>query len=80
MPLFHYLCSGNHSVKKFYRQAKDAPVVLLCEKCDKESKKMLSAPNSASTIIIDNGFQARSVEVNLDIIADNQARNEKVEE
>lgn len=40
-------------------------------------KKILSAPNSTSTVIIDNGFQARAIEVNPEIVAINKERSEK---
>ena len=77
MPLIHYLCEDKHSVSKFYRQAKEAPAVLICTKCEKESKKMLSAPSSTSVQIIDNGIQARQTEINLDIIEDIKERSSK---
>ena len=38
---------------------------------------MLSAPSSVSKVIVDNGFQARAVEVNPDIIEINKERSEK---
>lgn len=77
MPLIHYLCECNHSVSKFHRQAKDAPAFFLCVKCGKKAKKMLSAPNSASKIVVDNGLQARAVEINPDIIEINKERSSK---
>jgi hypothetical protein len=79
MPLIHYKCECGHAGSKFYRQAKDAPAVLSCVKpdCDKTAKKQLKAPSSTSKIIIDNGIQARQVEVNPDIIEINKARSEK---
>jgi hypothetical protein len=77
MPLFHYLCECNYSATKFYRQAKDAPASLVCLKCGKEQKKKLSSPNSLSKIVIDNGVQARSVEIIPNIIEINEARSSK---
>lgn len=78
MPLIAYSCDCGHSNKKFFRQVKEAPAVLLCEYCNKENmKKRLSAPNSTSKISIDNGVQARAVEVNPDIIAINHERANK---
>ena len=66
-------------MSKFYRQAKDAPAFLSCaeEGCEKEAKKQLKSPSSTSKIVIDNGFQARAVEVNPDIVEINQARSDK---
>ena len=78
MPLIAYACVCGHSEKKFIRQAKDAPAAFLCPKCSiSDMKKMLSAPSSSSKIVVDNGVQAREVEINPDIIEINKARSEK---
>lgn len=77
MPLFHYACENKHSSKKFFRQVAQAPAFLSCDQCKSPMKKLLSAPSSTSKIIVDNGFQARQVEVNPDIIEINQARSNK---
>lgn len=77
MPLIHYLCNCKHSIKKFHRQGKDAPAYVICSKCGEEAKKQLSAPYSASKIIVDNGSQARSTEVNLEIVEDIKERSSK---
>ena len=71
MPLLHYLCSCGLQVSKFYRNAKEAPVKLICV-CGGEYKRQLAAPSSKSTIVIDNGIQAKSVEVNLETIKSNE--------
>lgn len=70
MPLFYYLCSCKKNQSKFFRQAKEAPGVLPCE-CGKEYKKQLSAPSNASKLVMDNGVQAKAVEVDLNIIESN---------
>lgn len=79
MPLIYYQCEYGHSVSKFHRQAKDAPAFVSCAKpdCDKQAKKQLKAPSSESKVVVDNGFQARAVEVNPDIIEINQERSNK---
>lgn len=79
MPLIHYICEYDHSFSKFYRQAKDAPAYQSCCKpdCDKKSKRQLKAPSSTSKVMMDNGFQARAVEVNPDIVEINEARSNK---
>ena len=76
MPLLSYLCSCGLRISKFYRSAKDAPVGLTCA-CGGEYKKQLSAPSSKSVITIDNGFQAKSVEVNLETIKSNEENSTK---
>ena len=76
MPLLYYLCSCGLHTSKFYRNAKEAPVGLICV-CGSEYKKQLSAPSSKSVLTIDNGVQAKSVEVNLDTIESNQVNSTK---
>ena len=62
---------------KFYRSPKDAPPTFPCKICGQESKKQLKAPASTSTLVVDNGFQARATEVNLEIIEDIKDRSTK---
>lgn len=60
------------------RQAKDVPASFLCPKCNvSQMKKQLSSPSSGSKIVVDNGVQARAVEIVPDIIETNKARSEK---
>jgi len=76
MPLIAYSCETCKTViKKFVRAAKDAQPSFLCSKCGKELKKLLSAPSSSSKIVIDNGIQARAVEIQPDIIEINEQRS-----
>ena len=80
MPLIYYSCMQRgcgRGVSKFYRQAKDAPTVLPCDVCKQDSKRQLKAPNSTSKVTMDNGFQARAVEINPDIVEINEARSDK---
>lgn len=77
MPIIAYSCECGTVMKKFHRTAKDAPSLLSCTKCGKESKRILSAPSSVSKITIDNGVQARAVEVNPDIVEINEERSRK---
>lgn len=76
MPLLSYLCECGKYKSKFYRVSKEAPSKLECE-CGKELKRQLSAPSNASKIVIDNGFQAKSVEVDLNVIASNEENSTK---
>jgi tetraacyldisaccharide-1-P 4'-kinase len=79
MPLIYYTGKCNHSVSKFFRQAKDAPVSIFCpaEDCYHDLKKQLKSPSSASKIVVDNGFQARAVEIDPDIVEINEERSSK---
>lgn len=77
MPLIAYKCECGSVSKKFMRMAKDAPSSLICAQCGKEAKKTLSAPSSASKITVDNGFQARAVEITPNIVEINEERSNK---
>lgn len=60
------------------RRAIDVPASFLCPKCNTDNlKKQLSSPSSSSKIVVDNGVQARAVEIVPDIIEINKARSEK---
>ena len=77
MPLISYLCECGDTISKFFRRPKEALLLITCDKCGKESKKQLSAPNARSIIVVDNGFQARKVEVDLEVVKDIEARSTK---
>jgi len=48
-----------------------------CTKCGKDAKKALKGPASRSIVVVDNGIQARAVEVNLEVVEDIAARSTK---
>ena len=80
MPLIHYSCEQREcgrNYSKFYRKPKEAPTTIKCEVCGEECKKKLKAPASTSTLVVDNGVQARAVEVNLEVIEDIKDRSTK---
>lgn len=77
MPLFAYSCECGNVMKKFCRVVKDAPLYISCTKCQLEAKKILSAPSSVSKVVVDNGVQARAVEINPEIIEINKERANK---
>lgn len=77
MPLIAYSCDCGHILKKYFRQVIDAPAVFACNKCEKEMKKTLSSPSNSSKITVDNGIQARAVEITPDIVEINQERSNK---
>jgi DNA-directed RNA polymerase subunit RPC12/RpoP len=72
MPMILYICSNckNEKTRFFSRPSKDVPRSLDCEKCGSKLalERKLSAPSQKSTIVIDNGVQAKSVELNRDIV------------
>lgn len=77
MPIIVYACECTHVIKKFVRQVKNIPASFLCEKCGKDMKKQLSSPNSVSKITVDNGVQARAVEIVPNIIELMEERSKK---
>jgi len=77
MPLIAYQCECKNSKTKYYRQVKDVPAFIICDKCEKQMKKLLSSPTNSSKITVDNGLQARAVEIIPDIVEINQKRSDK---
>lgn len=71
MPLIRYICECGISKGKFYRAGGVAPGLFPCE-CGKNMKKILSGPSAESKVVLDNGVQARKVELNLDVMKDNE--------
>ena len=78
MPLIRYSCKEcGTQVNKFFRVPKDASGTITCGNCNKEAKRMLRAPASTSVVTVDNGVQARAVEVNLEVVEDIKERSTK---
>ncbi len=78
MPLIAYKCNCGHLISKYERQVSNVPAVLTCPFCKTDTlKKILSAPSSSSKITVDNGVQARAVEIDPNIIEMNQERANK---
>lgn len=77
MPIIRFKCECTNEVGKFFRRVSDVPFSFPCNKCAKDMKKVLSAPNSGSKIVIDNGVQARAVEIVPDIVEINKERSSK---
>jgi hypothetical protein len=77
MPIINYTCECKYLVGKFFRRAKDSPASVSCAKCGLQMKKTLSIPSTSSKIVVDNGVQARAVEVIPNIVELNQERAAK---
>lgn len=78
MPLIAFSCPFCKTImKKYVRTAKDAQSSFLCDKCGNSLKKLLSAGSQSSKIVVDNGLQARAVEINPDIVEINEERSNK---
>ena len=77
MPIIHYLCECSFLQAKFFRTPKEIPSIFPCTNCQKSAKRILKAPASTSVVTVDNGVQARKVDVNLDIVESIQERSTK---
>ena len=76
MPLINYVCGCGKSFKKYLKSAKDALPSVKCE-CGLEAKKSFGATSSSHLTVIDNGLQARRVEVDPNIMEINDERSAK---
>lgn len=73
MPMIKYRCHNKdcrHSFSTFIGAGVEPKESLTCKSCGTENsaKRTLSGPTSSSKISIDNGVQARAVEVDPDIM------------
>ncbi len=57
----------DNSISKFFKKSKDIPKKLDCS-CGGRLDRMLGAPSSKTTQVIDNGAMARKVELTNEVI------------
>jgi hypothetical protein len=68
MPRIPYSCNScNKTKKKFYKASSDVKDKIECE-CGGELLRKLSSPSSKSTMVVDNGVQAKATELDRDIV------------
>ena len=68
MPRIPYICSTcQKTKKKFYKSSKNIAKQIECE-CGGELLRQLSSPSSKSTMVVDNGVQAKAVELDRNIV------------
>jgi hypothetical protein len=77
MPRILYTCKNCNKVDAYILKVGKISSERSCSKCGSESKRTLAAPASTSKISIDNGFQAKSVEIVPNIIELNEERRKK---
>ena len=80
MPLIRYKCTSDQCGKatsKLYRSGLQAESEISCKECGSKAKRTLSSPASSSKIMIDNGLQARAVEIDPNIMEINSERSKK---
>jgi hypothetical protein len=77
MPLIQYICHDcGFTLKKIFRKS-PFPSTLICEHCNGSMIKELNAPSASSKITVDNGIQARAVEILPNIVEINEERSRK---
>jgi hypothetical protein len=80
MPMIRFHCSDSGCgifFSKMYKNSIDLPSALGCKKCGASAKRTLSSPASSSKITVDNGVQARAVEIDPNIEEINSERARK---
>lgn len=76
MPRISYKCNSCNAVKKkFYNSTKKIVNNIECE-CGEEMFRQLSSPSQKSKIVVDNGVQAKAVELDRDIVEIIEDRSE----
>jgi len=68
VPRINYKCKCGHEKKKFFSTAKKITNSIECEKCGGELQRQLSSPTQKSTMVIDNGVQAKATELDREIV------------
>ena len=82
MPRIRYLCSKDSCKAEIYLfipTVKDIQREIMCTKCRSPAKRQLSAPASKSVFTVDNGVQAKAVELDMQVIESNKERSKKGE-
>jgi DNA-directed RNA polymerase subunit RPC12/RpoP len=80
MPMIRYLCTNDQCGKsnsKLFRSGNQVEQEIQCKECGGKARRTLSSPASSSKIVIDNGVQARAVEINPNIMEINSERARK---
>ena len=78
MPIIRYKCECGESVGKYHRSGASAPVSFVCA-CGKDMKRTMMGPSQNSKIAVDNGAQARKIEISVDEIKDGQNKARFIE-
>ena len=78
MMLIKFVCNNpdcDNSIKKYFKKSKDIPCFLDCGACGTgKLERQLGAPSTKTTQIIDNGIQARQVEVSTEVVEKERQR------
>ena len=83
MPMIKFKCNNSNcdnEITKFYVKVKDISPFLDCGQCGSgKLERQLGAPSTKSTQIVDNGLQARQVEVPDHVVEQEREKAEKGE-
>jgi hypothetical protein len=72
--MIRFTCECGITTRKLFRAGKEITGSLPCE-CGKEMKRILSGPAGVDTKIrVDNGVQARGIDISIDQIKDGENR------
>lgn len=78
MPMIEFQCNNpecDNNITKYYKKIDDIPPFLDCGACGTgKLERGLSTPGTKSTQYVDNGLQARKVEVSKDIVEKEQEK------
>lgn len=80
MPRIAYKCCNEECENEFYsfyNTTLSVESFKKCPKCNHVSKRQLSAAGVKSVFTVDNGFQARSVDIDLKVIEGNKEVSKK---
>jgi hypothetical protein len=68
MPMIKYACKCGYERNKFYSNKNKVLDNIDCEKCGETVQRTLSSPSQRSKIVVDNGVQAKAVELDRQIV------------
>jgi DNA-directed RNA polymerase subunit RPC12/RpoP len=78
MPRIAYKCSKcSNSKNRFFSNVKKIEDKIECNLCLGEMVRTLSSPSQRSTMVIDNGVQAKAVEIDTQIVEIIEDRSER---
>lgn len=78
MPMIRFLCNNldcGNEITKFFSEPGQVPPFLNCGACGSgKLERTLGAPATKGTQVVDNGLQARRIEVSNDIVEKERQR------
>lgn len=68
MPMIVFDCKCGNVKKKFFSNSKKITDNVECDKCKGKMVRQLSPPSQRSKMVVDNGVQAKAVELDREIV------------